>query len=187
MVIALYYQHKKALKKYKTRDLAQQRPPRPEPGLRGIIFVSSISLHLRIAITIAIVATVIARSSSSGYVGLPAMFKGGCSLATNYLLAQYNVGHIILRGSSGVVYLYIVDAIEVYWLGYALLSYSIPRNDPHVDEGAMSKQAAMLADWVAGCYAVTDPRGYEEDFLKELWEPASVEWMAMILRATHLM
>ncbi|KAH6052125.1 hypothetical protein HBI54_042290 [Parastagonospora nodorum] len=97
------------------------------------------------------------------------------SLATNHLLAQYNVGHIILRGSSGVVYLHIVDAIEVYRLGYALLSHSIPRNDPHVDEGAMSKQAAMLADWVAGCYAVTDPRGYEEDFLKELWEPASVE------------
>ncbi|KAH5401804.1 hypothetical protein HBI46_224540 [Parastagonospora nodorum] len=215
MVIALYHQHKKALKKYKTRDLAQQRPPRPEPGSRGIIFMSSISLHLRIAITIAIVATVvkhptiqrtsryrvmspltpskpngqyvvkIARLSSSRYVGSLAMFKGGCSLATNYLLAQYNVGHIIPRGSSGVVYLHIVDAIEVYRLGYALLSYSIPRNDPHVDEGAMSKQAAMLADWVAGCYAVTDPRGHEEDFLKELWEPASVEWMAMILRATH--
>ncbi|KAH4055920.1 hypothetical protein HBH70_224240 [Parastagonospora nodorum] len=151
----------------------------------------------------------IARSSSSGYVGSPAMFKGGwwmdshaatlsilqnrfresviSSLATNHLLAQYNVGHIIPRGSSGVVYLHIVDAIEVYRLGYALLSHSIPRNDPHVDEGAMSKQAAMLADWVAGCYAVTDPRGHEEDFLKELWEPASVEWMAMILRATHSM
>ncbi|KAH5105617.1 hypothetical protein HBH71_199800 [Parastagonospora nodorum] len=77
----------------------------------------------------------IARLSSSGYVSLPAMFKGGwwmdshaatllilqnqfresviSSLATNYLLAQYNVGHIIPRGSSSVVYLYIVDAIEV--------------------------------------------------------------------------
>ncbi|EAT76052.1 hypothetical protein SNOG_16585 [Parastagonospora nodorum SN15] len=88
----------------------------------------------------------IARLSSSGYVGSPAMFKGSCSLATNHLLAQYNVGHIIPQGSSGVVYLHIVDAIEVYRLGYALLSHSIPRNDPHIDEGAMSKQAAMLTD-----------------------------------------
>ncbi|KAH6415478.1 hypothetical protein HBI14_121790 [Parastagonospora nodorum] len=68
------------------------------------------------------------------------------SLATNHLLAQYNVGHIIPQGSSSVVYLHIVDAIKVYRLGYALLSHSIPRNDPYVDEGAMSKQAAMLAD-----------------------------------------
>ncbi|KAH5322707.1 hypothetical protein HBI29_177040 [Parastagonospora nodorum] len=223
MVIALYHQHKKALKKYKTRDLAQQRPPRPEPGSRAIIFVVRSTMEKQCARSRAdrVMSPLtpskpngqyvvkIARSSSSGYVGSPAMFKGGwwmdshaatlsilqnrfresviSSLATNHLLAQYNVGHIIPRGSSGVVYLHIVDAIEVYRLGYALLSHSIPRNDPHVDEGAMSKQAAMLADWVAGCYAVTDPRGHEEDFLKELWEPASVEWMAMILRATHSM
>ena len=155
-------------------------------------------------------AVLLARSSSSaGYIGSPAMLQGGwwvdryaatlsilqnrfCessirSLNTAYLMAQFNVGYITPDSSSeALVYLTTLDAIEVYWLGYALLSYYIPCNDAYVDEHALGAQMVMLADWAAEKWIRKNLHAYEEAFMKDLWKPASVEWMAMILRATHL-